>query len=205
MSWAWSGDRALLRRFDDADLVTANRRALTLARSIRGRHDEVLDVVPGARTVLVVLAPGAQPPGALLDDLAAPVEPRETRGARHEVLVTYDAPDTDAVAERHGLTRNELIDLHSSASYTVAFTGFAPGFPYLLGLPERLHTPRFATPRKKVRAGSVAIAGPFAGIYPRETPGGWRLIGHTDATLFDTTKRPPSVMNPGDGVRFVPV
>ena len=202
--WEWSGERAILRRFDDADLAIANRRALAFAQRLRADHDDLSDVIPGARTVLVVLSPGVSPTDALLAALEETPEPLATAGARHDVRVTYDAADTDAVAERHGLTKQELIDLHSSAIYTVAFTGFAPGFPYLLGLPERLHTPRFATPRKKVRAGSVAIAGAFAGIYPRETPGGWRLIGHTDIALFDASRKPPALLNPGDEVRFVP-
>jgi KipI family sensor histidine kinase inhibitor len=203
MPWEWSGDRALLRRFDDEDVAVANRRAHALAASLRGRFGAT-DVVPGARTLLVVLPPGAPADPELLAALDADVEAIDVEGARHEILVRYGGLDLDAVAERHEMSVTEVIDLHSSADYVVAFTGFSPGFPYLLGLPERLHTPRFAAPRRRVDAGSVAIGGEYTGIYPRPTPGGWRLIGQTDAALFDPRRRAPVLLQPGDRVRFVP-
>ena len=98
----------------------------------------------------------------------------------------------------------DVVELHSEAEYTVAFIGFQPGFPYLLGLPAELAVRRLASPRVKVPAGSVAIAGEYSGIYPGATPGGWRLIGRTETVLFDAENTPPSILQPGDMVRFVP-
>jgi KipI family sensor histidine kinase inhibitor len=97
---------------------------------------------------------------------------------------------------------DEVIDLHTGADYAVAFTGFAPGFAYLTGLPEPLRQPRLDQPRTRVPAGSVAVAGEFTGIYPRSSPGGWRLLGHTDTVLFDSRAEPAALLAPGDRVRF---
>ena len=110
--------------------------------------------------------------------------------------------DLDAVAEHAGLSRDEVIARHVAAEYTVAMLGFAPGFPYLLGLDASLHVPRRANPRTRVPAGSVAIGGAQTGIYPRELPGGWHLIGRTPLTLFDPAREPPCLLAPGDHVRF---
>jgi KipI family sensor histidine kinase inhibitor len=104
----------------------------------------------------------------------------------------------------HGLSSNDVIELHASAEYTVRFLGFVPGFAYLAGLPERLATPRLATPRPLVAAGSVGIAGRQTGVYPFSTPGGWRLIGRTDAKMFETNRSPMCLLEIGDEVRFVP-
>ncbi|WIG55610.1 MAG: Allophanate hydrolase 2 subunit 1 [Rhodanobacteraceae bacterium] len=111
-------------------------------------------------------------------------------------------PDIDAIAEHAGLVRDEVIARHAAAEYTVAMLGFAPGFPYLLGLDAALHVPRRATPRTRVPAGSVAIGGAQTGIYPCELPGGWHLIGRTPLALFDPRRDPPCLLAPGDRVRF---
>ena len=113
-------------------------------------------------------------------------------------------PDLDALAEHAGLSPREAVELHATAEYRVAMLGFAPGFPYLLGLDPRLAMPRLATPRQRVEAGSVGIGGAQAGIYPRPGPGGWRIIGRTDALLFDPARESPSLLAPGDRLRFVP-
>lgn len=128
----------------------------------------------------------------------------------HEIPVVYDGPDLIEVAERHGLTHAELIELHTAPVYEVALLGFAPGFPYLSGLDPRLHTPRRANPRPTVPAGAVAIGGSHAGIYSVPTPGGWNLIGTTDVRLFDPQRRKPDesamfLLRPGDRVKFIPV
>src|SRR5690606_28604824 len=115
------------------------------------------------------------------------------------------APDLDALAARAGLGRAEAVALHCAGEYRVAMTGFAPGFPYLLGLDPRLASPRLATPRTRVAAGSVAIGGAQTGIYPREGPGGWHLVGRTPATLFDPAREPPCLLAPGAIVRFVAI
>lgn len=140
----------------------------------------------------------------ILETLRAPVSDDPKTGRLHEIPVRYDGPDLLAVAKATGLTVENVIALHSAADYTVAMVGFAPGFPYLVGLPEALHLPRLATPRNRVEAGSVAIAGEQAGIYPCASPGGWRLLGHTEVRLFDPRRDgPPSLLAPGDRVRFI--
>ncbi len=116
----------------------------------------------------------------------------------------YDGPDLDEVARLTGLSPEEVAARHVQAEYVVGFLGFAPGFAYLLGGDERLRVERRAEPRERVPAGSVALAGPYSGIYPRESPGGWQLIGSTTAVLFDATRDPPALLSPGDRVRFVP-
>lgn len=130
-------------------------------------------------------------------------------GPRHvEIPVCYGGefgPDLDEVAELHGLTPDRVVELHSSATYLVYFLGFVPGFAYLGELPKELITPRLATPRKRVPRGSVGIAGNQTGVYPFETPGGWRLLGRTPLAMFRTDRDGLSLLAIGDRVRFVPV
>jgi KipI family sensor histidine kinase inhibitor len=123
-----------------------------------------------------------------------------------EIAVRYggdEGPDLDDVAALAGIDAAEVVKTHASTLYHVAMIGFVPGFPYLSGLPERLHTPRLTTPRRNVPRGSVAIGGSHTGIYPFETAGGWRIIGRTDAVLFDPAQDPPAMLRVGDRVRFV--
>lgn len=119
-----------------------------------------------------------------------------------EIPVRYNGPDLSEVAERLQLTENEVIKIHSEGIYTVFMVGFLPGFPYLGPLPETLELPRRDTPRLRVLAGSVAIAGRQTGIYPQASPGGWHLIGTTDFQLFDPSQKPPARLQPGMQVRF---
>ncbi|MFI9006981.1 allophanate hydrolase subunit 1 [Actinosynnema sp. NPDC053489] len=191
------GDDAVLVEVDSLGEVEAVRAAVAAA----GLPD-VVDLVPAARTVLVVTRPGGLPavrgvlaaadlvhhPGAEGDDVVLPVR--------------YDGPDLDLVAETAGLTTAEVVELHTGADYRVAFCGFAPGFAYLTGLPGPLRQPRLDSPRTSVPAGSVGVAGEFTAAYPRATPGGWRLIGRTDAPLFDPRRAAPALLTPGDRVRF---
>ncbi|MEO6083409.1 MAG: 5-oxoprolinase subunit PxpB, partial [Umezawaea sp.] len=128
--------------------------------------------------------------------------PAEVRSREVRIPVHYDGPDLELVARTAGMSEAEVVSLHSGSEYEVAFCGFAPGFGYLVGLPEVLRQPRLDSPRTKVPAGSVAIAGEFTAAYPRATPGGWRLLGHTDATLFDASRDVPALLAPGDRVRF---
>jgi KipI family sensor histidine kinase inhibitor len=203
--WTSQGERGLLRSFDGM-IADANVAARALAEQlIAGAFPEVVDVVPGARTVLVELRPGAEPSALLIEAIGAANSPDAARaGSLHSVAVTYDGADLEEVARLVGLSNDEVVSLHSSAEYTVAFIGFQPGFPYLIGLPPKLVVSRLDTPRQRVPSGAVAIAGEYTGIYPAATPGGWRLIGRTDETLFDPTTTPPSRFAPGDRVRFVP-
>jgi KipI family sensor histidine kinase inhibitor len=118
--------------------------------------------------------------------------------------VSYDGPDLAVVAEATGLAVDEVVRLHAATVYTAAFTGFAPGFAYLTGLPEQLQLPRRAEPRTRVPAGSVAVADVYTAVYPRESPGGWNLLGTTDAVLFDPDRVPAALLPPGTRVRFAP-
>lgn len=138
--------------------------------------------------------------------LVAMVEERSLgEGKLVEIPVVYDGMDLVDVAEANGLSVAEVVQLHSGQVYEVVTLGFVPGFPFLRGLHEQLATPRRAEPRKVVPAGSVGIAGGQTGIYPTATPGGWHLIGRTEAVLFDARREVPSLLAAGDRVRFVPV
>jgi len=208
--WRWSGDRALLCEFAPGDVVARNAQARSLyQRLVARRLDEVEDVVPAAASVLVLLHPGAEPSAALVDvldrDLPEPGDPADAR--RHEIDVCYGGnggPDLAELARLRGMAEREIVAMHSSPTYTVGFLGFTPGFAYLIGLPAVLETPRLATPRTRVPAGSVAVGGSFTAVYPRPTPGGWRLLGRTEFSLFDASAPSPARLAPGDRVKFVP-
>jgi KipI family sensor histidine kinase inhibitor len=126
-----------------------------------------------------------------------------TTGELVDVPTTYDGEDLDDVARRWDMTRDEVVATHTGTELVVAFCGFAPGFPYCTGLPGRLAVPRLDSPRTRVPAGAVGLAGPFTGIYPTASPGGWRLIGRTDLVLWDVDRDPPARLAPGTRVRFV--
>lgn len=122
--------------------------------------------------------------------------------AEHAIPVTYDGPDLAVVADRSEISIAELIRRHTEATYRAEFCGFAPGFAYLSGLDPAMHTARRASPRARVPRGSVAVAGPYCAIYPTDSPGGWQLIGRTEAILFDPAAPHPATVRPGDTVRF---
>jgi KipI family sensor histidine kinase inhibitor len=161
---------------------------------------------PGLRSVLVEPVAGAPAPArSELSRIVAAVDPRTPlpAGRLREIGVRYDGEDLEEVAERTGLTAEDVVARHSAPVYTVACLGFSRGFPYLEGLDPALHLPRRDSPRARVPAGSVAIAADLAGVYPRATPGGWHLLGTTDVVLFDESTEPPALLAPGDRVRFV--
>ena len=207
-----ASDAALLVVFDDAPTEAAGRSVRLLHRSLRDDPPKgLVDLNPAYATVLVRFDPLRCDALALADELSertmrlesAPDRP----GRTVEVPVRYggeDGPDLREVARRTGMSEDDVVAAHSGADYTVRFLGFSPGFPYLAGLPERLTTPRLASPRRRVPAGSVAIAGSQAGIYPLETPGGWNVIGRTGLVIFDPSGAHPATLSPGDRVRFVP-
>ncbi|MCP9959761.1 MULTISPECIES: 5-oxoprolinase subunit PxpB [Streptomyces] len=195
------GERALLLEFGDGEETRAFHAEL-LRRRAAGALAAVREVVPAARTVLL---DGVDDPGRLAAEVAGwEVPPLEAdRAPLVEVPVRYDGPDLEEVAAMWGVAPGEVGRIHAAAGYRVAFCGFAPGFGYLTGLPERYAVPRRATPRTAVPAGSVALAGPYTGVYPRSSPGGWRLVGTTDAVLWDPEREPPALLSPGLRVRFV--
>ncbi|MEO7069902.1 MAG: allophanate hydrolase subunit 1 [Nostocoides sp.] len=164
-----------------------------------------VDAVPAARTLLVTYAAEVTSHDRLAAHIrglatgTGPSAPARTV----EIAVTYDGDDLAEVAYLTGLTAEEVVRRHLAGQYVVAFCGFAPGFAYLTGGEPVLDVPRRATPRTRVPGGSVALAGQFTGMYPRPGPGGWQLIGRTDATLWDLGQEPPALLVPGTCVRFV--
>jgi KipI family sensor histidine kinase inhibitor len=195
-----SGSEALLVELDDLDQVLALYTALC-----EQRPAGVVDIVPAARTVLLVIDPAATDLGeaerALLT--ARPRPDRRTAGELVEVAVTYDGEDLDEVGSLLGCDVAEVVRRHSSEEWIVAFCGFAPGFGYLTSATGAWDVPRRSSPRTVVPPGSVALAGEFSGVYPRASPGGWQLIGHTELAVFDLHRDPPALLRPGTPVRFV--
>jgi KipI family sensor histidine kinase inhibitor len=198
------GDEALLVDVDDGPSPAALAAALTAAAS-----PAVVEVVPAAVTVLVRTAPGADPA-----EVARTVRECAHRAAEADpaaeqdelvVPVVYDGADLDDVADHTGLPVREVVAAHTGQVWTVAFCGFAPGFGYLRGEHDRLHVPRRSSPRTRVPAGAVALAGEFTGVYPRPSPGGWQLLGRTDLPVWDLDREPPALLRPGVRVRFVDV
>ncbi|MDT5073288.1 MAG: hypothetical protein QOH82_2608 [Mycobacterium sp.] len=199
------GDQALLLDFDSTAEVLAWCDALRDADLLG-----VLDIVPASRTVLLKLAGPRYRAAtrARLDKLRvkqasvdAGTAPTDLR-ADVTIDVVYDGADLDEVARLTGLSPDEVVAAHTAAPMRVGFGGFAPGFGYLVGGDERLHVPRRAEPRTRVPAGAVGLAGEFSGVYPRESPGGWQLIGHTNAVLWDVERDPPALLTPGLWVQF---
>ncbi len=193
-----SGDRAVLVELADLDEVLAWAGPV---RELAG----VEDVVPGERTLLVTVSTAVQldTVRALLADVASHPRPDATPARAVVIHVEYDGPDLVDVAALTGLTVAEVVAAHTSTPWRVGFGGFAPGFAYLVGGDPRLDVPRRPQPRPTVPAGSVGLAGRYSGIYPRSSPGGWQLIGHTDAVLFDVDADPPALLQSGMTVRFV--
>lgn len=218
------GEAALLLRFGDRIDIEVNRRVHALTARLQAQRPPWLrELVPAYASLALHLDLDA------LDDCAPDREADPLaiaqawlRDALHDspgdialpsaraiaIPVCYGGmhgPDLVELAQHAGLSVAHAVERHCAAEYTVAMLGFAPGFPYLLGLDPALQMPRLATPRVTVPAGSVAIGGAQTGIYPRQSPGGWRIIGHTALALFDPTRASPSLLQPGDRVRFVAI
>jgi len=195
------GDRALLLECESTDEVLALTAALNEAQ-ISG----VLDIVPASRTVLLELAgPRDQAPTRqLLARLQVDAATAANDDGHIDVVidVVYDGADLAEVAELTGLDLPGVIEAHTETPWRCGFGGFAPGFAYLVGGDPRLAVPRRSEPRTKVPAGSVGLAGEFSGVYPRPSPGGWQLIGHTDAVLWDVDRPQPALLMPGMRVQF---
>jgi len=195
------GDRALLLECGSTDEVLAVAGALRDAE-LPG----VTDIIPGARTVLVALSdPTHQAPTrSRLAGIEASAAATSVRPDHADVVidVVYDGADLTDVAAHVGMDADGVVAAHTGTLWRVGFGGFAPGFAYLVDGDHALSVPRRAEPRTRVPAGSVALAGEFSGVYPRESPGGWQLIGHTDAALWDVDRSPPALLTPGMWVRF---
>jgi KipI family sensor histidine kinase inhibitor len=214
------GESAFLIEVADVPEVLALHAAL---ESLRPRLPGLADLVPAASTLLVVAEESAalstlrQAVSELVSD---PARWRAAQGMSPatgspqggisvavdelHIAVRYDGEDLEDVARHTGLTAAEVVAAHAGTLWTAAFAGFAPGFAYLAGGDPRLEVPRRSEPRTRVPAGAVGLAGRFSGIYPRSSPGGWRIIGHTEAILWDLDRDPPALLRPGTRVRFVP-
>ena len=191
------GERAVLIEVD------TSAAALHLHTGL-GELSGVIETVPAARTVLVTF--DERTDRARLTAHAAEVLAREHTlapvGEGVTLTVSYDGADLASTADELGISVDELVERHVAAEYVVGFCGFSPGFAYLTGLDPRLHVARLDTPRTSVPSGSVAIAGEYTGVYPRRSPGGWRLLGRTDAVIWDVTRPDPALLAPGTIVRF---
>lgn len=187
------GPRAVLVEVD------GTAEALALASAARQRGIGAQEIVPGARTVLfdgvdadeVAALVAGQWPGEVAEETGTVVLP-----------VAYDGPDLEPVARAWGCTVDEVVERHTAREFTAAFCGFAPGFAYLAGLPDHWRVPRLGSPRSRIRAGAVALADTWCGVYPHASPGGWLVIGHTTARLWDTGAEAPALLVPGTRVRF---
>jgi KipI family sensor histidine kinase inhibitor len=202
------GDHSVLFELESNAAVHA------VAAAARERFgDQLTEIVPGHRTLLLVSpAESVTPDFSELASVAGATcaEPRTDAADLPDasvitIPVHYDGDDLKVIARALGVERRRVIELHSAPLYAVAFIGFAPGFPYLVGLPPELELPRLEVPRLRVPSGSVAVAAGYCGIYPRSSPGGWNLLGRTDVELFNPSSDPPALLAPGDHVRFEPL
>lgn len=194
-----SGTTAVLVELEDLDEVLGLYAALE-----HDRPKGVVDVVPAARTVLVVTDPGVASLSSVADAIARTKPRRDAVESSYllEIPVTYDGEDLEEAARLLDCGAEELVRRHTAEEWTVAFCGFMPGFGYLVSRGWQVEVPRRSSPRKKVPAGSVALAGEFSGVYPRESPGGWQLVGRTSLAMFDPFRDPAALLRPGTRVRF---
>jgi KipI family sensor histidine kinase inhibitor len=204
-----ASDRSLLVAFGDAISLETHQRIFLLTRALEGVRG-ILNLHPAYASLLVEFDPRfcdhAQVERLVRErEAAEEASDHEVEMRFVEIPVRYGGefgPDLEDVARHTGLAPERVIEIHAGAEYLVYFLGFAPGFAYLGGLPRELATPRLSAPRKRVPAGSVAIGGNQTGVYPLESPGGWRIIGHTDAKLFDPGAAEPVLLRMGDRLRF---
>ena len=207
-----AGDQAVLVELGDEISPDTNARVHGLARTIEEAGVAgVIDLIPAYDSLLVqydARAVSMEELRARIVDLDSERVESSGGGRVVELPVLYGGehgPDIERVAEHAGMPVGDVIGLHSGTDYLVYMLGFTPGFPYLGGLDDRLATPRVATPRLEIPGGSVGIAESQTGVYPLTSPGGWNIIGRTPLSLFDPTREPPSLLAPGDLVRFVPL
>lgn len=202
-----AGDRALLVKFGDTISPKTLSEVLAFDTALRRRKLRgLVSTVPAYGSLLCAFDPDLIDGDTLQGELQAMqvTTPVTVRRTLHEVSVRYDGPDLDRVADHAKLSVSEVVALHTSVDYLVYAVGFAPGFTYCGELPRVIATPRLPSPRTRVEAGSVGVAGRQTGIYAVESPGGWNLIGRTELSLFDSHRRPPARFGPGDRIRFAP-
>ena len=201
------GEHAVLVELDGLTHVLALDAAVRAAvESGNAAFADVVDIVPAARTLLLVVSEGADLATlrAALPTLSFSTQPLTAPPLGSlEIVVHYDGPDLDEVSELTGLTPLQVVAAHTQTPWRVAFAGFSPGFAYLCGGDSRLQVPRRSEPRTSVPSGSVGLAGEFSAVYPRSSPGGWQLLGRTDAILWDVDRKPPALLQPGSVVRFI--
>ncbi len=208
-----AGERSVVIQLDERIAVDVNRRAIAITHAVTAAAiDGVHDVVPSFRAVAVHFDPLTTDYGRLMSAIeaagSATVDSIETALAPKRVPVCYGGalgPDLEAVARFSGMSEDAVVAAHAAVEYRVFMLGFAPGFAYLGLVDDRIAIPRRSSPRVRVPGGSVGIAGAQTGVYPRDTPGGWQLIGRTPLKVFDTTRPEPCFFAPGDRVRFDPV
>jgi inhibitor of KinA len=206
----YASDQSLMVYLGDSIDIETHRRVLKLLRLLEAHPiPGVRNLHPAYNSILIVFDPVTHDHAEIeravsrfIDQLdRVPLPPSRVV----DIPVRYNGPDLDDVASLHKITAQRVIQLHSSADYIVYFVGFVPGFAYLGGLPDELATPRLEKPRKRVPKGSVAIGGSHTGVYPFDTPGGWRLIGETTLEIFDPESAELSRLRIGDHVRFRPL
>ena len=208
-----AGDRGLLVEYGDRIDLAINRKVWSMAVLLdQSPPNGIIEVIPTYRSLLIIYDPAETEPETIqtgletLEGRLADIEIPPPKTV--EIPVCYGGefgPDIGFVAKSHDLTEDAVIGIHSATEYPIYMIGFTPGFPFLGGLSEKLHTPRLESPRTHVPAGSVGIANNQTGIYPVASPGGWQLIGQTPLNLFDPTRKNPFLYNTGDRIRFVPI
>lgn len=208
-----AGDSSLLIQFDSIIDPAVNARIAATVQLMREQQIEgVVDIIPAFCSLLINYDPRVvsydEMKTRMEKILSVEVAAGERRKKIYEIPVCYGGeygPDLNTIAEHAGLTPAEVIDIHTSADYLIYMLGFLPGFTYLGGLDERIHTPRLANPRVRIPAGSVGIGGSQTGIYPMDSPGGWQLMGMTPVKTYDPNREIPILVEAGDYIRFVAV
>ena len=208
-----AGDSSLLIEFGNEISPEINQKIKTTVQLMKEQHIEgVVDIIPAFCSLLINYDPRVIGYEELRNRMKAlvKVEVKAEAGVKRvfEIPVCYGGeygPDIENIAEHAGLSVDEVIKIHSSIDYLIYMLGFLPGFTYLGGLDERIHTPRLANPRLKINAGSVGIGGSQTGIYPLDSPGGWQLMGMTPVKTYDPEREVPILVEAGDYIRFVPV
>lgn len=208
-----AGDSSLLIEFGNEISTEINQKITATVQLMKEQHIEgVVDIIPAFCSLLINYDPRVirydELKGRMKDLLKMDIKTEAGRKRVYEIPVCYGGeygPDLENIAKHAGISEEEVIQIHSSKDYLIYMLGFLPGFTYLGGLDERIHTPRLANPRLKISAGSVGIGGSQTGIYPMDSPGGWQLMGMTPVKTYDPDRKVPILVEAGDYIRFVPV